>query len=284
MGATVSKGFLVFAQNTSDVDYVQQAYALALSIKFSQGSVRSVSIVTNNEVPEEYLWAFDKVIPIPWFKEGTRFQAENRWKLYHATPYEETIVLDTDMLLLEDITEWWSYCSNYDLKFCSRIKNHKLDEVIDRVHRKPFVVNKLTSPYYALHYFKKSESAYSFYKVLEFVCNNWEWCWTKFAPEEYQDWLSMDLAVAVAIEISGFYESVEDSCSPLEFIHMKPAIQGWDVVPYRWQDGVPGLLTKKGDLIVGNIKQSKLFHYVEKDFITGKVLARLEELAHGKED
>ena len=276
----MSKGFLVLAQNTDDTDYIKQAYALALSIKFSQNEINSISLVTNDNVPDEYLWAFDKIIPIPWYKDGTRYQAENRWKLYHVTPYEETIVLDTDMLLLEDISSWWEYCENHDLKFCSKIKNHKLEYVVDTVHRKAFTANNLTSPYYALHYFKKSNSAYEFYKVLEFVINNWEWCWTKFAPSEYQNWLSMDLAVAVALEITGRYDAVEDSCSPLEFIHMKPMIQGWIVPTYRWQDGVPGLLTKTGNLIVGNIKQSKLFHYVEKDFISDKLVERLQELAH----
>lgn len=282
MESKVSKGFVLLAQNTDDVDYVTQAYALAVSIKFSQSDVSSVSLITNNEVPSDYKWAFDNIIPIPWFKEGTRYQAENRWKIYHVTPYDETIVLDTDMLLLEDISSWWDYCSNHDLKFCSKIRNHKLEYVVDTTYRKAFIVNNLPSPYCALHYFKKSNSAYEFYKVLEFVCNNWEWCWTTFAPNEYQNWLSMDLAVAIAIEITGRHDAVNDSCSPLDFIHMKPMVQGWDVPTYRWQDGVPGLLTKKGDLIVGNIKQSKLFHYVEKDFINEKIIARLEELAHGK--
>jgi len=278
----VSKGFLVLAQNTDDVDYVQQAYALALSIKFSQQEIKNISLITNNDVAEEYKWAFDNIIPIPWYKEGNRYQAENRWKFYHVTPYEETIVLDTDMLLLEDISEWWSYCSNHDLKFCSRIKNHKNDITVDTINRKAFIVNKLTSPYFALQYFKKTTPAYEFYKVLEFVCNNWEWCYTKFSPEEYQNWLSMDLATAIAIEIAGMHDSVIDSCSPLEFTHMKPNIQEWDMAPISWQDGVHTVLTTRGDLVVGNIKQSKLFHYVEKNFLTEKIIKRLEELADGK--
>lgn len=278
----MSKGFLVLAHNTSDVDYVKQAYALALSIKFSQTDVKNVSIVTNDVVPTEFAHVFDKIIPIPWYKEGSRYQAENRWKLYHATPYEETMVLDTDMLLLEDVSEWWNYCSNHSLKFCSKILNHKLERISDTVHRKAFIANGLTSPYCALHYFKKSEVAYEFYKTLEFVCNNWEWCWTKFAPNEYQNWLSMDLAVAIAVEITGNYDSVIDKCCPLEFVHMKTAIQKWDVPTVRWQDGVSGLLTKKGDLIVGNIKQSKLFHYIEDDFVTEKLVQRLQELAYGQ--
>ena len=277
----MSKGFLIFAQNTTTVDYIQQAYALALSIKASQSEVTEVSLVTNDIVSELYIHAFDKVIAVPWTESASPLQAENRWKLYHVTPYDETIVLDADMLMLEDITTWWTYCANYDLKFCSQIKNYKLDKVADTYHRKTFIANKLTSPYVALHYFKKSQSAYDFYKTLEFVCNNWQWCYSKFASEEYQNWLSMDLAVAIAIEITGMHDAVIDNCSPLEFIHMKTPLQGWSPIPASWQDTVPHVLTSKGDLIVGNIKQSKLFHYVEKTFITSSIVSKLEELANG---
>ena len=95
----MSKGFVVLAQNTSNVDYVKQAYALALSIKFSQKTVKSISIITNDVVPDEYKDVFDTIIPIPWVDDAQdkEWKVENRWKIYHVTPYEETIVLDTDM-------------------------------------------------------------------------------------------------------------------------------------------------------------------------------------------
>jgi hypothetical protein len=276
----VSKGFLVLAQNTETVDYIQQAYALALSIKASQKTYKNISLVTNDLVPEEYQTVFDNIIPIPWgdSTSGVGYRAENRWKLYHATPYEETIVFDTDMLLLEDITVWWEYCSKYNLKYCSRITNYKLEPVIDTVHRKAFISNQLTSPYSALHYFKKSQTALEFYKTLEFVCNNWEWCYSKFAPNEYQPWLSMDLVVAIAIEITGFHEEAIDICSPLEFVHMKAPLQGWANDSIHWQDSVFYFLNSKGDLVVGNIKQSKLFHYVEKDFLNQRIIDGLKRL------
>lgn len=282
MGVPVSKGFLIYAENLEGVNYVEQAYALALSIKASQKSVTSVSLVTNDDsIPDKYRSVFDNVISIPWYNTpGTEFSGEHRWKMYHVTPYNETIVLDADMLFVEDISDWWSYCSNFDIKFCSKIKNYKQEPIIDTYHRTTFIANQLTSPYCALHYFRKTDAAYEFYKVLEFVCNNWEWCWNKFAPELYQDWLSMDLAVAVAIEIIGNHDTIIDSASPLEFVHMKPAIQGWDPIPAKWQSTVPFVLNTKGELIVGNIKQTKLFHYVEKDFITPKIISRLEGLAN----
>jgi hypothetical protein len=276
----VSKGFLIFAEG--DI-YVKQAYALALSIKASQSAITSVSLITNNKVPKKYQKLFDQIIPIPWYEQtGTRFSAEHRWKLFHVTPYFETIVLDADMLFLDDISTWWEYCSHYDMRFCSRIKNYKLENVVDTFHRKAFIANNLTSPYCALHYFKKNDFSLNFYKVLEFVIKNWEWCWNKFAPLNYQDWVSMDLAVAVAIEIMCCHEEVLALSNPMEFVHMKIPLQGWPLLPDTWQNAVPYILNSKGELIVGNIKQPQVFHYVEKDFVTTNLLAKLEELANGK--
>jgi hypothetical protein len=280
----VFKGFIVLAQNTTDVDYVKQAYALALSIKHSQSTISSISLVTNDKVPKKYRAVFDKIIPIPGNDDALNknWKVENRWKLYHASPYNETIILDTDMLLLDDISSWWDYCGNFNMRFCSTIKNYKLETVVDTVHRKAFIANNLSNPYFALHYFKKSDESLAFYKILEFVCNNWEWCYTKFAPENYQPWLSMDLASAIAIEIAGMQDDVFDNCSPLQFTHMKTPLQDWPITPVSWQDTVPYVLTSRGNLVVGNIKQDALFHYVEKNFITDSIINRLEDLANGR--
>jgi hypothetical protein len=105
MEVLVSKGFVVLAQNNKNVDYIKQAYALALSIKATQTTFTNISLVTNNRVPKKYKSVFDKIIPIPWNDDAkkTQWKVENRWKLYHASPYYETIVLDADMLMLADI-------------------------------------------------------------------------------------------------------------------------------------------------------------------------------------
>ena len=61
MEVQVSKGFLIFAQNTDSVDYLEQAYALALSIQYSQESIKHISLVTSNKVPNKYKLVFDKM-------------------------------------------------------------------------------------------------------------------------------------------------------------------------------------------------------------------------------
>ena len=278
----MSKGFLVYAENTPTVNYVEQAYALALSIKITQLITTNISIVTNDPIPEEYESVFDKIIPIPWYErnEESTYRTENRWKLYHATPYEETIVLDTDMLFLEDVAIWWDYCSKFDIQYCSRVKNYKDEIVVDNYYRKTFVANNLSNTYSALCYFRKCDKSLKFYTALEFVINNWQMCYSIFAERENQNWLSMDLAVAITIELTGMWDEVIDASSPLEFVHMKPGIQDWPIIPESWQTAVPSMYNYNGELLVGNIKQEKLFHYVEKDFLKPIILQKLQEIAN----
>ncbi len=280
----MSKGFVIFAKNSKDVNYVQQACALALSIKKTQSVVNNVSLVTNNEVPDNFKNLFDNIIEIPWYDESDNFlAADHRWKLYHITPYEQTIVLDSDMLILEDIANWWNYLDNYDLKFCTKIKNYK-NEVIEKdfKHRKAFIENDLPNVYCALHYFRKSNLALGFYKILEFVIKNWEHCYGTYAPKEYQHWLSMDLSAAIALKISSFQDEVVDKNCPLEFTHMKPAIQGWVLDNIRWQNIIHKFMNKSGKLYLANIQQEKVFHYVEEDFLTPEILEIIKGLPDAK--
>jgi hypothetical protein len=88
----------------------------------------------------------------------------------------------------------------------------------------------------------------------------------------------MDLAAAIAIEMLDLHHVVDTVC-PLEFVHMKPAIQGWKPTPPSWQLVVPPVLNSKGELLIGNFKQTALFHYVEKDFLNTTIISQLEEIA-----
>ena len=275
----MSKGFLLLSRNKPNINYVEQAYALALSIKATQ-KIKSVSLITDDVVPEHYKLVFDNIISIPDADEKSKsvFAAEHRWKFYHLSPYEETIVLDSDMLMLDDISAWWDYCSNFDLAFCSKVTTYKHEPVVDRVHRMAFIENNLTNPYFALHYFKKRDLPLAFYNTLEIVIRNWDEACNKFAPLRKQAMPSMDLASAIAIKMLGIEEEVFNNCSPLEFVHMKPAIQNWPGNVASWQDAVQFNYTTKGEFFVGNIRQHNLFHYVEKNFITPALIQKLEKL------
>lgn len=275
----MSKGFVVLAQNTDTIDYIKQAYALALSIKLTQTTVTDISIITNDVVPDEYRSLFDQIIPIPWgdAAESSRFKVENRWKIYHATPYDETIVLDTDMLVLDDLTHFWSTFENYDVYYTSKVLDYRNKLISNDYYRKAFTANKLPSIYSALHYFKKSDFAKEFYSWVELITNNWELFYGNFVSEHYPDRASMDVTAALAARImDAEFKITNYKHDPVTFTHMKSKIQGWAEPSDSWMQSVAVYFDDDCNLKIGNFQQQGVFHYTEKDFLTEKIVKKLE--------
>jgi len=275
----MSKGFCLIAQNNSKTDYVKQAYALALSIhKFNKD--QKVSIITNDPIQEEYRSVFDQIIPIPFADDADRsdWKIENRWKVYHATPYDETIVMDVDMLVVSNITHWWNELSKRNLFFVSNVNTYRQDIVTSRKYRKVFDSNNLPNLYSGVYYFKKGDEAHRFFYLLELVMNNWELFYGKYADIDYQNWCSMDVSCAIVSKLLDNESDITQNNSYITFTHMKPHIQGWKEIPEKWTRVIGSYLTNDGDFLLGNFKQTGVLHYVEDEFLTDDLLLRLEKL------
>ena len=110
----MDKNFTLLAQNSND-DYVKQACLCAMSIHATNPD-SNVSLITNDVVPEKYKQLFDHIVEIPWedHAKDEDWKISNRWKIYHATPYADTLVMDTDMLVLQDLSKWFEDdCETY---------------------------------------------------------------------------------------------------------------------------------------------------------------------------
>jgi len=275
----MSKGFIVLAQNTDTIDYVRQAYALALSIKHSQQTINNISIITNDIIPEQYKFVFDQIIKIPWgdSSANSRFKVENRWKIYHASPYDQTIVLDTDMLVLDDISSYWSTFENYEVYYTSKVLDYRNKIISSNYYRKAFTANNLPNFYSGLHYFKKSEFAKEFYSWVELITNNWELFYGKYVSEHYPERPSMDISAALAGKIMQVTEKITNSkYDPVTFTHMKSRIQGWADPGDSWMNSVAVYFDHECQLKIGNFQQQGVFHYTEKEFLTDVIINKLE--------
>ena len=273
----MSKGFCLLAQNNNDTNYVRQAYALALSLhKFNKD--QKISLITNDDVPKEWKEPFDEIISIPWTDsaETSEWKIENRWKIYHASPYEQTIVLEADMLFTQNIEHWWEELSKRDLFFTSNVRTYRGDIVTSRYYRKTFDANDLPNLYSALHYFRKGDTAKEFYTLLELIVNNWELFYTKFAKEEYQKWCSIDLCCAIASKILDNEKEITDPNSFITFTHMKTHAQNWQLVPEKWTNAIGQYLRDDATLLLGNYIQTNMLHYVEDEFLKDEMIEKLK--------
>lgn len=275
----MTKGFVVLAQNNNEEDYVKMAYALALSLKLSQKEDTPITLITNDSVEENYCKAFDKVVPILWDDAASKsnWKIENRWKIYHASPYDETIVLDADMLVFKDLSAYWNTFSNYNIYFTSKVTDYRGNRVRSDYYRKAFTANGLPDIYTGLHYFKKSDDAKSFYEWLELITNNWELFYGKYVSEFYPGRPSMDVTAALAAKILGCEHLITNYRSdPVTFVHMKPMVQGWKTPTEFWRQAVGVYFDDKCRLKIGNYQQNDIFHYTEKEFLTDQMISQLE--------
>ena len=112
----MTKGVLLFANNNRSINYVKQAIFLAKRIRKYMDL--PTSIVTSTQLTDEECSHFDKVLSHKLdekkttdkrhhdgdlYNKITRFYNYNRADAYDLTPYDQTIVMDTDFIVSNDI-------------------------------------------------------------------------------------------------------------------------------------------------------------------------------------
>jgi len=277
----MSKGFLLFAQNNSTTDYVRQAYALACSIKATQKTHSNVCLITDKTVSDKYSKVFDQVIVIQSDDAlNSEWKIENRYKIYDLSPYEETIVLDTDMLVLSDLLDYWQDFSTHDICFTTDVRTFRNKPITTGLwyYRKAFVRFELPNTYVALHYFKKTTLTKMFAKYLEIINKNWEVIYGTFTGgNAFQKWASIDVSAALAIRVLDIEKEVTPKNSVINFTHMKVYHQEFDNLQNNWQDYVTAYMTDELELFIGNYKQDGVFHYIEDSFLSDKIIKKYEK-------
>jgi hypothetical protein len=272
--------FTMLAQN-SDFDYVTQACLAAMSIRATNKNA-SICLITNDPVPTKYKQLFDHIVEIPWGDHAANeeWKIHNRWKIYHAIPYDETLVIDTDMLILQDVAAWFDFLRNYDLFFTSNVYTYRGELVTSDYYRKAFTKFNLPNLYSGVHWFKKSELSHEFYKWLEMITNNWQQFYKLHAGGKvYQKTCSIDLSAAITAKILDCENLITNpNVKYPSFVHMKPKIQNWNQnFTDRWQNRVGVYFSEDLTLKIGNYTQNGIFHYTEKDFVNQRILKIYEK-------
>jgi len=268
----MSKGFLTIAQNGL-VDYVRMAYVLSMSLKLSQSKYKKLSVIVNEneEIPEKYLPFFDEVIYVE--KPDEAWKIQNKWQYFWLSPYDETIVLDADMLFFNDISIWWECLDDSTLEFATTTKNYIGKDTTSDYYRRTFTANKLPNLHTALFYFKKTEEVESYFRFVKFIFENWKVFFKQFLKTPPRV-LSGDVAYALAAKIM-FYRNWDTF---LTFTHMRSRLQD-DNITDEWNRELPSFFTSyhgKLELKISNFNQIYPFHYIKKDFLSDEVVELYE--------
>lgn len=214
----MSKGVLVFARNNSQVDYVKQAYYLAKRVR--QYLDLPTSVVTDSG---DYLrsafpdWeaVFDCVIEPEYtsnytlkrYQDGTltnkqlEFKNDTRTKAYELTPYDETLLLDSDFIICNDV---FLECFKQEHDFLIYKDAYDLANFRDYSEFN-FISDTSVDFYWATCvYFKKTQPVEIFFNLLQHIQENWSHYNSIFQINRstYRN----DHAFSIAIHIMNGYE------------------------------------------------------------------------------
>lgn len=259
------QGFLTIAANTADVNYLELAYLQALNIKATQ-KVRSFAVIvdstTNQQVQEHHRQAFDYIVETPASTVGPYgLEAQAFW----LTPFKETIKLESDLLLTRSIDHWWHAFRLRDVVLSTGCKDYMQQSSPSRHYRKLFDDNNLPDIYNGLMYFRYSSTAANFFKKAVEIFNNWHIVQNTLlnCRDEYP---TTDVVYALAADIIGRELCTIPSMDFINFVHMKPAINGYPESA-KFQD-MYFTEFDQGMIRINNINQYHPVHYHEKDFPT----------------
>ena len=267
----MSKGYLLFAQDTDQVCYSRLATACALSIKITQpAEYAKVSVVTNNPAyfdPD----LFDQIIP-----SNTLVGMDARSRAYDLSPYEQTVLLDSDMLFLKPVDHYWPILETLDLFVASNPQTYQQKPIVGRYYRTIFDTYKLPDVYSAWTYFKKSVTAAEFFEQVKLMTDNPTEFINVLMPESYLTTLPTDEAFALALAILELEDhAVFPEWGFPQITHMKSMVQGWSNPPSDWNDRLRFTLDNQGQVKLGVCSQTDILHYVKKDIITDDMIRTL---------
>jgi len=276
-------GYLLVVAEHETVDYLQLAYALALSIKNTQKQgFDQVALVIDTKDKLKAIkspWVFDHVIE---WNEQTFWNGRS-W-MDELTPFDYTVCLDVDMLFMRDYSHWVEYfIENSELYVANNSYTYRGEVVVDQHYRKAFQRNKLPNLYSFYTFFKKNSTIVKeFFDLGRTIIKNPTEFSNVFLSDHKPKVIGTDEAFALAAKI---LDIADDISYPLEFpriVHMKPMIQNWPWPADKWSDHVGFYLNRKGQLKIGNYQQHNIVHYVEKDKIDKEIINILEEIVWNK--
>ena len=212
-----NKGAFLIARNNGHIDYVKQAVFLARRIK--QYLDIPITIATDSaEYLEEVFGTgdFDNVIELEYtadanmryFFDGTlskktaSFKNANRANVYELSPYDETLLLDTDYIISNDLLKS-VFTSKSDLLIYK--KSNDIAKVRDETEFDKISDTSVDFYWATVVYFKKSESNKIFFDLIKHIEQEWN-----HYRRVYQITSSLfrnDFAFSIAIHIMNGFQS-----------------------------------------------------------------------------
>lgn len=261
MAVEFERGYLILASNTDTTDYLACARALAKSLRWHMPNCR-ICLVTNNQEDDP---VFDLVRPFPYGDQDPtgQWKLSNDWQAFYASPFRQTIKLEADMLVTNDIAHWWQWLEHRDVVVSQGARNYLNTTATSRAYRRLFDDNDLPDIYNAITYWRLSPTAAEFWSLVRRFFENWT---VVRQTLKYCDNIHPDTDMIYAIVAR--YMGVERVTLPdpwPSITHMKPAMNYIKTDARPWVDEFIWEFTQN-QFRINTVAQQDIVHYQEKKF------------------
>lgn len=209
-----TKGILMFAHNNAEVDYVAMASLNANLIKHNLNL--PVALVTDRHSWQTTKWtgSFSELIMIEGqteanqriYKDGVNstqkleFLNSSRYNAYDLSPFDETIVIDSDYLIFSDkLNQCWG--STYNI-----LINDRAEEILHSRKTTPEFIDDFSIRMYwaTVVYFNRSPEAEQMFRLVGHVREHYQYyCELYSFPYEM---FRNDFAFSVALHMLNSYQ------------------------------------------------------------------------------
>ncbi len=268
----MSRGVLMYAHNNQEIDYLKIACANALMVKKNLNV--PVSLVTDSgtidwgrkalgdlidecfenviTVDRDYHFNNKKVYSDTSHTTKTlQFYNANHWAAYELSPYDETLFIDADYLIMSPaLNNCWD--SIHDV-----MVNHRIYSPIDQVAPYSKNIDDMGIKLYwaTVIYFRKSSLAEHLFSLMRHIQENYNYYRDLyyFSNGMYRN----DYAVSIAIHmLNGF----SDTESVVKELPINGMLMSWDVNDIHSVQGINDIILyvekdkEKGNYILSRIK------------------------------
>lgn len=223
------KGVLLFAYNNGITDYLEMAVRTAKRV--NQFLKLPVSIVTDIIDIEKYPNVFDKIITSIPDTSNTRDKKvwinKGRYNAYNFTPYDETLILDTDYLINSDML--LKPFDMYDDFMCHNHATYIGSRNIDI----ELVSNTFLETYWAtVIYFKKTKRTKQIFECMKLVQDNYMFYVNLFGINNtmYRN----DYSLTIALWIVNGHSINKQDFIPWNLLHLEQNIKAHHIVDNQY--------------------------------------------------
>jgi len=225
------RGFLLHAFSSKELDYATLAVCCALSIKTNLKN-NNVTIIMDERIEKNLKSlfsssvidkAFDDIIiskqefkvakrlhyDTPWDSFTADFNNNSRFLSYECSPYNESILLDTDYIVMNDsFDNVWS--SKEDLLINKKVTDLK-GKPFPNIKDQRLSDHGIPLYWATIVYFRKSPSAETFFNLVDYIRENYNFFQFlyEFPPSFYRN----DFSFSIAVHIMNGY--IKNGIKPL---------------------------------------------------------------------